>query len=89
VRSWLELVAALPWRRSETPPIDLVVARRVLDEDHTGLEDVKTRIVEHLAVMKLNPTAPAPILCLVGPPGVGKTSLGKSIAHALGRSSSG
>jgi ATP-dependent Lon protease len=85
VRSWLELVAALPWRRSEARAVDLTRARQVLDADHTGLVDVKSRIVEHLAVMKLNPAARAPILCFVGPPGVGKTSLGQSIARALGR----
>jgi ATP-dependent Lon protease len=82
VRSWLELVAALPWESAPDAPIDLENARAVLDEDHSGLDEVKTRIIEYLAVMKLNPTARAPILCFVGPPGVGKTSLGKSIARA-------
>jgi len=85
-RAHLELLLELPWQKSSPEHIDLELARGVLDEDHFGLDDVKDRIVEHLAVMKLNPRARAPILCLVGPPGVGKTSLGMSIARALGRS---
>jgi ATP-dependent Lon protease len=84
-RTYLELLLELPWQKQPEQPIDLAVARKVLDEDHYGLDDIKERILEHLAVLKLNPTAAAPILCLVGPPGVGKTSLGKSIARALGR----
>jgi ATP-dependent Lon protease len=84
-RAHLELILELPWQKSSPDHIDLELARRVLDEDHFGLEDVKDRIIEHLAVMKLNPGARAPILCLVGPPGVGKTSLGKSVARAIGR----
>jgi ATP-dependent Lon protease len=84
-RSWLELVAELPWNRTTEDNLDLVHAREVLDEDHYGLEDVKERILEFLAVMRMNPKAKAPILCFVGPPGVGKTSLGKSIARAMGR----
>ncbi|GKS58357.1 Lon protease [Nitrospira sp.] len=85
LRSYLELVLELPWMRSSEDSLDLARVRQVLDEDHHGIHEVKERIVEHLAVLKLNPTAKAPILCLVGPPGVGKTSLGQSIARALGR----
>ena len=84
-RSYLELVAELPWSESTKDQLDLDHARTVLDEDHYGLEDVKERILESLAVMQLNPDAKAPILCFVGPPGVGKTSLGQSIARAMGR----
>lgn len=84
-RTYVELVLELPWRRRSEDSLDLSRAREVLDEDHFDLEDVKSRILEHLAVMKLNPDAKAPILCFVGPPGVGKTSVGQSIARALGR----
>lgn len=84
-RTWLELVIQLPWRTVTEDQLDLTRARQILDEDHFGLKEIKLRILEHLAVLKLNPEAKAPILCLVGPPGVGKTSLGKSIARALGR----
>ena len=84
-RSYLELVAELPWTARTDDNLDLDHAQRVLDEDHHGLEEVKSRILEHLAVMRMNPEAKAPILCLVGPPGVGKTSVGQSIARALGR----
>ncbi len=84
-RTYLEFLLELPWRKQAEQSIDLVHARKVLDEDHYGLEDIKQRILEHLAVLKLNPKAAAPILCLVGPPGVGKTSLGQSVARALGR----
>jgi ATP-dependent Lon protease len=84
-RTYLELILELPWRKSTEETIDLARARTVLDEDHYGLEEIKERILEHLAVLKLNPKAHAPILCFVGPPGVGKTSLGQSIARALGR----
>jgi len=86
IRAHLELVTELPWNKASTDNLDLGHVRRVLDEDHYGIQEVKERIVEHLAVLKLNPNAKAPILCLVGPPGVGKTSLGQSIARALGRS---
>jgi ATP-dependent Lon protease len=84
-RSYLELIAELPWHSTTTDLLDLGNAQRVLDEDHYGLADVKERILETLAVMRLNPEAKAPIMCLVGPPGVGKTSLGQSIARAMGR----
>ncbi len=85
LRSWLELVAELPWKLEEPAAIDVAEARRVLDEDHYGLDKVKRRILEHLAVRKLAPEGKSPILCFVGPPGVGKTSLGQSIAKATGR----
>jgi ATP-dependent Lon protease len=84
-RTYLELVLELPWKKSGESVIDLAAARQVLDDDHFGLDKIKERILEHLAVLKLNPKARAPILCLVGPPGVGKTSLGQSIARATGR----
>jgi ATP-dependent Lon protease len=85
IRNYLELVLELPWKKASADPLDLARVRQVLDEDHYGIQEVKERIVEHLAVLKLNPSAKAPILCLVGPPGVGKTSLGQSIARAMGR----
>ena len=85
VRTYLESLAELPWRIADEPPIDIADARRVLNEDHFGLEKIKRRILEFLAVRKLNPDGKGPILCFVGPPGVGKTSLGQSIARALGR----
>ncbi|HEY9395993.1 MAG TPA: endopeptidase La [Burkholderiales bacterium] len=84
-RTYLDWLVDLPWREPETQSIDIVEARRILDEDHYGLEKIKRRIVEFLAVRKLNPRGHAPILCFVGPPGVGKTSLGQSIARALHR----
>ncbi len=84
-RTHLELILELPWRKSTEDVIDLARARQVLDEDHYDLKEVKERILEHLAVLKLNPKAKGTILCFVGPPGVGKTSLGQSIARALGR----
>ena len=84
-RAHLELILELPWNKSTTDNLKLSNARQVLDEDHYGLKDIKERIIEQLAVMKLNPSAKAPILCFSGPPGVGKTSLGQSIARALGR----
>jgi ATP-dependent Lon protease len=84
-RSYLELVAELPWSSSTEDALDLERARTVLDEDHYGLEEIKDRILESLAVMQLHAGAKAPIICLVGPPGVGKTSLGQSIARAMGR----
>src|SRR5579863_1643076 len=85
IRTWLEYVIELPWNKRSDDNLDLARARLVLDEDHFGLAKVKERILEHLAVLKLNPEAKAPILCFVGAPGVGKTSLGQSIARALGR----
>ena len=84
-RTHLELLIELPWNKSTQDVYDLDHARKTLDDDHFDLEDVKERIVEHLAVMKLNPHAKSPIICFVGPPGVGKTSLGQSISKALGR----
>jgi ATP-dependent Lon protease len=85
LRTYLEWLAELPWKDEPAKPIDIAEARRVLDEDHYGLDKIKKRILEHLAVRKLNPTGKSPILCFVGPPGVGKTSLGQSIARATGR----
>lgn len=84
-RSHLELILELPWQKSTEDQLDLVKTRTILDEDHYNLADIKQRILEQLAVLKLNPKAKAPILCLVGPPGVGKTSLGQSIARSMGR----
>jgi ATP-dependent Lon protease len=85
LRTYLEWLTELPWAVPARPPIDIGAARQVLDADHHGLARIKQRIVEFLAVQKLNPGGRAPILCFVGPPGVGKTSLGQSIARALGR----
>ena len=85
LRSYLELMVDLPWARLSTDSIHLKQAKRILDQDHFGLEKVKKRILEFLAVRKLKPDGKSPILCLVGPPGVGKTSLGRSIARAMGR----
>ena len=84
-RSYIELILDLPWDEVTTDSFDLKQARDILDRDHFGLEKVKERIIEHLAVLKLKGDMKSPILCLYGPPGVGKTSLGKSIAEALGR----
>lgn len=85
IRTYLDYVLELPWKKSSEDKLDLNEARRILDEDHYGLEDVKERILEFLAVIKLRPDSKSPILCFVGPPGVGKTSLGRSIGRALGR----
>jgi ATP-dependent Lon protease len=85
VRTYLDWLIELPWQLPEEKPIDIAEARRILDEDHYGLEKIKRRIVEYLAVRKLAPNGKAPILCFVGPPGVGKTSLGQSIARAMDR----
>tara|TARA_B100001142_G_scaffold330148_1_gene396564 strand:- start:5648 stop:8092 length:2445 start_codon:yes stop_codon:yes gene_type:complete len=84
-RNYLEFILDLPWNKLTVQPIKLSKARRVLDRDHFGLDKVKERLLEHLAVLKLKDDMRSPILCLYGPPGVGKTSLGKSIAEALGR----
>ncbi|HSH08180.1 MAG TPA: endopeptidase La [Burkholderiales bacterium] len=85
LRSYLEWLCELPWASEPQKPIDIAAARRVLDDDHFGLDKVKRRILEYLAVRKLAPEGKSPILCFVGPPGVGKTSLGQSIARATGR----
>jgi ATP-dependent Lon protease len=85
IRTYLEWILSLPWRKTTEDDLDLDKARKILDEDHYDLEKVKERIIEHLAVSKLKEDLSGPILCFVGPPGVGKTSLGKSIARALGR----
>jgi ATP-dependent Lon protease len=85
IRTYLEFILELPWLKSSEDKLDLAESRRILDEDHYGLEDVKERILEFLAVIKLRPDTKSPILLFVGPPGVGKTSLGRSIARALGR----
>ncbi|MFO1088771.1 MAG: endopeptidase La [Hyphomicrobiales bacterium] len=85
IRTYLDWLIELPWALPEEKPIDIKDARRILDEDHYGLEKIKTRILEYLAVRKLAPQGKAPILCFVGPPGVGKTSLGQSIARAMDR----
>jgi ATP-dependent Lon protease len=84
-RTYLEFVLDLPWNAATDDNLDIAHAREVLDADHFGLKEVKERILEHLSVLKRNPDAKAPILCFVGAPGVGKTSLGQSIARALGR----
>ena len=85
IRTYLDTLVELPWALPETQPIDIAEARKVLDADHFGLEKIKKRIVAYLAVRRLAPEGKAPILCFAGPPGVGKTSLGQSIAKAMGR----
>ncbi len=85
VRNYLDWMFSLPWNKSTVDNLDLHKAKKILDEDHYGLAKVKERILEYLGVRKLSKTAKGPILCFVGPPGVGKTSLGRSIARALGR----
>ena len=85
VRTYIDWILDIPWSRETTDNLDIAQVRRVLDEDHSGLEKVKKRIVEYLAVRKLKKDKKGPILCLIGPPGVGKTSLGRSVSRALGR----
>jgi ATP-dependent Lon protease len=85
VRTYIDWILDIPWSRQTTDNMDIAAVRKVLDEDHSGLEKVKKRIVEYLAVRKLKTDKKGPILCLIGPPGVGKTSLGRSVARALGR----
>jgi ATP-dependent Lon protease len=85
IRTYLDWLIELPWQLQDEAPIEIPQARRILDEDHFGLEKIKQRIIEFLAVRKLAPNGKAPILCFVGPPGVGKTSLGQSIARAMQR----
>jgi ATP-dependent Lon protease len=85
LRNYLDWMVSLPWAKATKDNLDLKKAQKILDEDHYGLEKIKDRIIEHLAVRKLKKDTKGPILCFVGPPGVGKTSLGKSIARALGR----
>jgi ATP-dependent Lon protease len=85
VRTYIDTLLSLPWKKESEAEVDLPDAREILDRDHYGLEKIKERIVEYLAVRKLNPHVQGPILCFVGPPGVGKTSLGRSVAEAMGR----
>ncbi len=85
IRTYIDWILDVPWKKSTTDRLDLKAAKEILDEDHYGLDKVKERILEYLAVRKLNPDTKGPILCFVGPPGVGKTSLGQSIARAMER----
>ena len=85
IRNYIELLCSLPWSKSSPNDIDLEMARKILDQDHSGLDKVKSRIIQHLAVLKLTQSSKGSILLFVGPPGVGKTSLGQSIAKALGK----
>ena len=85
IRTYLDWLVELPWAADAVDAVDIAQARRILDDDHYGLEKIKKRILEYLAVRKLNPSGKSPILCFAGPPGVGKTSLGQSIARATGR----
>ena len=85
IRNFIETALAFPWNTLYRRQIELSKSKTILDEEHYGLDDIKDRILEYLAVKKLNKEAKSPIICFVGPPGVGKTSLGKSIAKSLGR----
>ncbi|MFN2353414.1 MAG: endopeptidase La [Desulfopila sp.] len=85
IRTYIDWILDVPWKKSTRDVLDLIAAKKILDEDHYGLDRVKERILEYLAVRKLNKSTKGPILCFVGPPGVGKTSLGQSIARAMGR----
>lgn len=85
IRSYLEWLIDLPWKKGTDDRLDIEYARKVLNDDHYGLQKIKTRIIEYLSIRKLKKDMKGPILCFLGPPGVGKTSLGKSIANALGR----
>lgn len=85
IRTYIDWILDLPWKKGTKDRLDLIAAKEVLDDDHYGLDKVKERILEYLAVRKLNTETKGPILCFVGPPGVGKTSLGKSVARAMGR----
>ena len=84
-RSYLEWILALPWNKVSPDHTDINDARKIMDEDHFGLEKPKERVLEYMAVLKLTKSIKGPVLCFVGPPGVGKTSLAKSLASALGR----
>src|SRR3989337_549780 len=84
IRTYLDWLIELPWSVTSEEKIDINGARKILNEDHYGLDKIKKRILEYLAVRKLNPEGKSPILCFVGPPGVGKTSLGQSISRAIG-----
>ena len=84
-RNYLDLMVELPWSKGTKDSLDLKQAKKDLDTDHFGLDKLKKRVLEYLAVRQLRNSLKGPILCFVGPPGVGKTSVGKSIAHTLGR----
>ena len=85
IRTYIDWILDVPWKKGTKDKLDLVAAKKVLDDDHFGLDKIKERILEYLAARKLNPDTKGPILCFIGPPGVGKTSLGQSIAKAMGR----